>query len=363
MESMELNSPPSRFPDSEFWKGKKVFLTGHTGFKGSWLSFWLLRLKSEVVGYSLAPETNPSLFGILKLEQKMRSIIADVRDQNSITSAISEAQPDIIIHMAAQPLVRKSYLEPIATYATNVMGTVHVLEAARTVGKAGAVLVVTSDKCYENREWIWGYREHDRIGGHDPYSSSKGCAEIVTNSYRSSYFGAAEIGLATARAGNVVGGGDWSEDRLIPDIFRALEKAEPPLIRNPQAVRPWQHALEPLSGYLCLIEELYKKRSQYSDSWNFGPRDEDAQTVASIADQLCEHWGDDARWTKDTSLSQHEANYLKLDVTKAWNELKWKPVLRLQTALRFVVEWHKSWIGGADMVKVTDKQISEYLES
>ena len=302
----------------DFWKCKKVFLTGHTGFKGSWLSLWLQSMGADVMGYALAPPTTPALFDEAAVGEGMQSQIGDIRDLQAITQSMVSFGPDILIHMAAQPLVRLSYKQPVETYATNVMGTVHVLEAARQCPGLRAIVNVTTDKCYENREWEWGYREDEPMGGHDPYSNSKGCMELVTSAYRNSFFGKDQpVALASARAGNVIGGGDWAEDRLIPDILTAFEKQQPVVIRNPQATRPWQHVLEPLSGYLVLAESLWERGQDVAQGWNFGPKDEDARPVDWILDHMVNTWGEGASWALDQNPQPHEARYLKLDVSKA----------------------------------------------
>lgn len=344
-----------------FWMGKKVFLTGHTGFKGSWLSLWLQDCGSILMGYSLAPNTSPNLFEAGSVASGMHSIIGDVRDLESLTLAISEFSPEIVIHMAAQPLVRKSYENPVETYSTNVMGTVNILEAVRKTESVKAVVNVTTDKCYENKEWAWGYNEDDPIGGHDPYSNSKGCSELVTAAYRSSYYnyeGSAKI--ASARAGNVIGGGDWSEDRLIPDILRAFENNKPVKIRNPSATRPWQHVLEPLSGYLCLAEQLYIYGDKYAEPWNFGPEESDVKTVEAIIEYLATKWGAGANWIHDNSKQPHEAKLLKLDISKAKNILKWMPRWDLLSALDSIVEWHRERLKGSDLKTLTLKQIYKF---
>jgi CDP-glucose 4,6-dehydratase len=320
---------------SAFWKGKKVFLTGHTGFKGSWLSLWLQDMGAHVKGFALAPHTTPSLFEQARVEQGMAaSQIGDIRDLQTVTESMTAFDPDILIHMAAQPLVRLSYREPVETYATNVMGTVHVLEAARKCPSLRAIVNVTTDKCYENQEWEWGYRENEPMGGHDPYSNSKGCVELVTSAYRNSFFkGDDAPALASARAGNVIGGGDWAEDRLIPDILHAVEKGRPVIIRNPKATRPWQHALEPLSGYLVLAQHLWEHGHAFAQGWNFGPRDEDARPVEWILDHMVGAWGAGASWQLDSESQPHEARYLKLDISKAKTHLKWEPTWSLEATL------------------------------
>lgn len=347
--------------DPAFWKGKKVFLTGHTGFKGSWLSLWLQSLGAQVKGFALEPTTTPSLFKEARVAEGMESEIGDIRDLNAITASMTAFNPDILIHMAAQPLVRLSYREPVETYATNVMGTVHVLEAARQCSNLKAIVNVTTDKCYENREWVWGYRENEPMGGHDPYSNSKGCAELVTSAYRNSFFNAADTAaLASARAGNVIGGGDWAEDRLIPDILRAFEKEQPVVIRNPLATRPWQHVLEPLSGYLMLAEKLYTDGREFAEGWNFGSRDEDVQPVEWILNHMVEHWGQGASWQLDKNPQPHEAQLLKLDISKAAAKLKWQPRWSLAHTLDTIVDWHQSWLKDSGMQQQTLKQIEQY---
>ena len=344
----------------DFWRGKRVLLTGHTGFKGSWLSLWLQSMDSTLRGIALDPPTNPALFDVARVAAGMEHRIVDIRDFAAVKRQMDEFQPEIVIHMAAQPLVRYSYQEPIETYATNVMGTVHVLEAARHAGSVKAVINVTTDKCYENHEWVWGYREKDPIGGHDPYSSSKGCSELVTSAYRRSFCEQSGIALASVRAGNVIGGGDWSVDRLIPDVLRAFEANTPVVIRSPNAIRPWQHVLEPLSGYLMLAQALYEDNEKYSSGWNFGPNDDDAKPVQWIVDKMTSEWGGDATSTRDTSKHPHEANYLKLDISKATSLLGWKPVWNLDKALEKIIAWHIAWLSGADMRSLCEQQIAAY---
>jgi CDP-glucose 4,6-dehydratase len=344
-----------------FWTNKKVFLTGHTGFKGSWLSLWLQDCDSILMGYALAPNTKPNLFEAGSVADGMHSIIGDVRDLEHLTSVMNEFSPDIVIHMAAQPLVRESYNNPVETYSTNVMGTVNILEAVRKTASVKAVINVTTDKCYENKEWVWGYREDDPMGGQDPYSNSKGCSELVTAAFRSSYYnyeGSPKI--ASARAGNVIGGGDWSKDRLIPDILQAFENNKPANIRNPFATRPWQHVLEPLSGYLILAERLYLDGDKYAEGWNFGPEDTDVQSVQEMIESLVKLWGAGARWIQDDSEQPHEAQLLKLDISKAKKYLKWKPKWNTLTALKSIVEWNKEWLDGSDAKVITMKQIHQY---
>lgn len=355
--------------DSTFWQDKVVLITGHTGFKGSWLSLWLQSLGSKVIGYSLPAPTNPSLFEIARVGEAMTSIQGDVRDFEHLKSVVTEHRPQIVVHMAAQSLVRHSYENPVETYATNVMGTVNLLEAVRTAGNGNvkAVLNVTSDKCYENREWVWGYRENDPMGGHDPYSNSKGCSELVTAAYRNSFFNTADfqrhgVAVASARAGNVIGGGDWANDRLVPDILRALQSGAPARIRNSQAIRPWQHVLEPLSGYLLLAQKLWNDGAAYSESWNFGPADADARPVSWVADHLIKSWGDGARWAQDGGEHPHEAHYLKLDCSKARTRLDWHPRWHLEKALDAILSWHRAHQSGKDMREVTIGQIRPYVQ-
>lgn len=361
MEKMGMKSISPINPS--FWRGKRVLVSGHTGFKGSWLCLWLQSLNAEVFGLSLAPTTNPALFKEARVGEGMTSILGDIRDYETVYSAIQKAHPEIVIHMAAQPLVRYSYQEPIETYATNVMGTLHMLEAARRIGTVRAVINVTTDKCYENKEWIWGYREDEPMGGYDPYSSSKGCSELVTSAYRRSFYDNAGISLATARAGNVIGGGDWAEDRLVPDILRAFEKNQPVVVRYPRAIRPWQHVLEPLCGYLQLAEYLYQNGSAYSGAWNFGPNDHDAKPVEWIVEQMIARFGQGASWQKDDNHHPHEANYLKLDNSKAKSQLGWSPKWSIQQALENIVSWHKCWINKEDILQLCLAQISHYSES
>ena len=343
-----------------FWLGKRVFLTGHTGFKGSWMSLWLQSMGAIVRGVSLEPPTKPALFIVASVADGMDHQIADIREYDKVRSLMSEFKPEIVIHMAAQPLVRLSYQQPIETYATNVMGTVHVLEAARHAGSVRAIVNITTDKCYENKEWVWGYREEEPMGGHDPYSNSKGCAELVSNAYRKSFFKAEGIAMATARAGNVIGGGDWALDRLVPDILRALENQQPVLIRNPNAIRPWQHVLEPLSGYLLLAERLFEQGQAYAQGWNFGPLEDDAQPVQWITEQLCQSWGHDASWTLQPGEHPHEAHFLRLDISKVRQSLGWMPCWSLPVALSRITDWHKAWLSGFDMQDICLKQITQY---
>jgi CDP-glucose 4,6-dehydratase len=352
--------------DPGFWKGKKVFLTGHTGFKGGWLSLWLTSMGAKVTGYALAPNTTPNLFDVLAIDSLIeKSHIADIRDLSSLQKAMSSANPDVVIHMAAQPLVRYSYANPVETYAINVMGTVHVLESARSVNALRATVIVTTDKCYENKEWVWGYRENESMGGYDPYSNSKGCAELVTSAYRQSYFSNSNSinKVASARAGNVIGGGDWSEDRLSPDAIKAFEANKPLMIRNPLATRPWQHVLEPLSGYLILAQALYDQGLAFASGWNFGPRDEDNRSVQEVVDLLICGWGDSASWEKEGSEQPHEANLLKLDCSKAHTQLGWAPKWNLQNAVQKIVEWQKAFQAKENMQEVSLAQINQYMNN
>jgi CDP-glucose 4,6-dehydratase len=353
---------------SSFWLNKRVLITGHTGFKGGWLSLWLQSLGAEVTGIALNPSSNPNLFDVASVSRGMKSIIGDIRDLNFLIHSFKDFQPEIVFHLAAQSLVRSSYEFPVETYATNIMGTVHLLEAIRQTSSVKSVVCVTSDKCYENKEWMWGYRENDSIGGHDPYSNSKGCSELVVSGYRYSFFNSKKnghytVGVATGRAGNVIGGGDWSTDRLLPDIISAYQKSTPVLIRNPNSIRPWQHVLEPLGGYLKLAEALYFKREDYSEAWNFGPNDDGAKSVEWILQKisiLLEK--KDFSWEIDKGNHPHEANYLKLDISKAIDKLNWRPKLELTDALRMTLDWVNAQENGADMRNFCLNQINYYEE-
>lgn len=347
------------------WSDRKVFLTGHTGFKGAWLSLWLQQLGARVTGFALPPPSTPSLFEQAKVEAGMTSVIGDVRDREHLESALAGCQPEVVFHMAAQSLVRASYADPVGTYATNVMGTVNLLEAIRKVGGVRAVVIVTSDKCYENREWVWGYREGDPMGGFDPYSSSKGCAELVTAAYRNSFFSLEEFeshgtAIASARAGNVIGGGDWAADRLVPDIMRALLANESIRIRYPDAIRPWQHVLEPLGGYLLLAERLLSDGRACAQAWNFGPSDEEAQPVSWIVKRILQRWGSGS-WEMAKGNHPHEATYLKLDCSKSRTVLRWKPKMPLEKGLDVLVDWYKLCHKGGDLRAITMTQIAEYV--
>ena len=348
-----------------FWKGRRVFLTGHTGFKGSWLSLWLNALGADVTGYALEPPTQPSLFEQAGVSSAVNSICADIRDFSRLRSAIADSRPEVVIHMAAQSVVRRGYEDPIETYSSNVMGTVHLLEALRQLKQPCVVVNVTSDKCYENREWVWGYRENDPMGGQDPYSNSKACAELVTSAFRDSYFhtvgsGRVSIAVASARAGNAIGGGDWTRDQLIPDLMRAFLDSKPCLIRNPSAIRPWQFVLEPLRGYLMLAERLAEDASRFASAWNFGPAETDAKPVSWIADRLAQLWGAGGSWRSDEAPHPREAHSLKLDASKARAELGWEPVLPLIKALDWIVEWYRTVQTGGDLQCLTRRQIEQY---
>lgn len=351
----------------EFWKGKKVLITGHTGFKGGWLSLWLQNIGAQVIGASLDPPTKPSLYEQARVAEEMLSLCVDIRDLNKIKDIFSEFKPEIVFHLAAQPLVRYSYREPVETYQTNVMGTLNVLEAIRSVNSVCAAVMITTDKCYENREWEWGYRENEPMGGHDPYSSSKGCAELLIASYRDSYFPTVKYdehktAIASVRAGNVIGGGDWAEDRLIPDIVRAVQSNQTVHIRNPNSIRPWQHVLEPLGGYIELAEKLFGSGAQYAEGWNFGPKEEDARSVQWIVEKMTKLWGENASWVVDDGEHPREANYLKLDCSKAHTKLNWRPKWSLEQALGKIIEWHKAEQSDADMKAYTLLQIESYMK-
>jgi CDP-glucose 4,6-dehydratase len=349
------------------WQGRRVFLTGHTGFKGGWLALWLASRGALIRGYALDPETEPNLFTAASVGSVAEDVRGDIRDYPKLEASMREFSPEVVFHLAAQPLVRRSYTDPLGTYATNVMGTAHVLEAVRKTPSVRAVLCITTDKCYQNQEWVWPYRESDPLGGYDPYSSSKACAEIVSSAYRSSFFSVNQmhghhVAVATARAGNVIGGGDWSEDRLIPDLIRGFQAKHPVLIRRPEAIRPWQHVLEPLHGYILLAEKLLADPAKFASSFNFGPCEEDAWTVSRIATKLASLCGDGASWLCDDTPSVHEARYLRLDASKAHVELGWQPKLRIESALVWTMAWYSAWQKGEDMRRETRAQITAYEE-
>lgn len=352
--------------NKDFWCSKKVLVTGHTGFKGSWLCLWLNQLGAKVYGYALEPPTIPSLFELCKIGNTVNSVFGDIRDRGKLSRYINEVCPEIVIHMAAQPLVRESYENPVETYEINVMGTVNLLEAIRNCKSIKAVINVTTDKCYKNKEWYWGYRETEALGGYDPYSNSKACSELVTSAFRNSYFNNEKydihkVALATARAGNVIGGGDWAKDRLIPDCIQAILEEREILIRNPNAIRPWQHVLEPLSGYLMLAEKLYTQGIEFASSWNFGSEESDAKPVKYIVEKICDIWGHNATYSIDNNVNPHESHYLKLDCSKAKNKLKWYPNWNLDTSIIKTIEWIKVYKNNGNVLEECRKQIQEYI--
>jgi CDP-glucose 4,6-dehydratase len=350
---------PQATVEPAFWSGRRVLLTGHTGFKGAWMALWLQSLGAQVTGFADKVPTEPSLYELARVEEGMESVVGDIRDADAVAAAAAVCDPEIVIHMAAQPMVRRSFLEPRATYETNVMGTVNLLEAARTGASVRAIVNVTSDKCYENREWDWGYRENEPMGGHDPYSSSKGAAEIVTAAYRRSFFHEPDgARLASARAGNVIGGGDWGEDRLVPDVMRAVLAGESVRVRNPNAIRPWQHVINPLSGYLILAQALWED-PEAADGWNFGPADEEAQPVGTLVERLAELWPERVRWTVDEGPHPHEAHYLKLDSSRSRTRLGWRPLAPLEQGLAATADWYREYESGADMRAVTLAQLAQ----
>ncbi len=351
-----MNSFPS------FFREKKVLLTGHTGFKGGWLACWLKLLGAQVIGFALPPDTHPNLFEAAGINREMVSVIGDIRDFDSVARIFQQHSPEIVFHNAAQPLVRRSYRDPVATYATNVMGTVHVLEAVRNTPSVRAAVIVTSDKAYENREWFWPYREEDAMGGHDPYSSSKGCAELVSAAYRNSFFSGPDAArVATARAGNVIGGGDWSEDRLVPDIVRGIASGQPIVIRRPASIRPWQHVLEPLRGYLMLAQKLVENGSEYAEAWNFGPREEDAISVEALAKRVITSWKSGKLEVQPDPDAPHEAQVLRLSTAKARSRLDWQPALSLDQAIEWTVAWYESYYRDPNSAAgITQKQIQDY---
>ena len=364
---MEMLAMNLNHIDPLFWKNKNVFLTGHTGFKGSWLTLWLSSLGARVSGYSLAPNTTPSLFEALNINSLMhKSTIADICQLATLKRVMTDAQPDVVIHLAAQPLVRYSYANPVETYLTNVMGTVNVLESTRYIQSIKSTLVVTTDKCYKNNEWIWGYRENDPMGGDEPYSSSKACAELLTSAYRKSFFsdGSSQNNIASARAGNVIGGGDWAEDRLVPDVMKAIEENRALVVRRPESRRPWQHVLEPLSGYLMLSQALYRCGEKFATGWNFGPRDEDNVTAQEVASLVMRKWGGnhiELELMGDAAAQQHEAGLLKLDCSMSRTHLGWKPKWSLEEAVEAIVLWQHSYLAGDNMQKVSLNQIEQYM--
>lgn len=352
--------------EGQFWSGKRVFVTGHSGFKGGWLCLWLYHLGATVFGYALQAPTTPSFYQVCGIDRLVHSVHGDVRDAEKLTAAMLAADPEIVMHLAAQSLVRKSYRDPVETYATNVMGTINLLEGVRICPRVRAAVIVTSDKCYENREWLWGYRENEPLGGYEPYSSSKACAELVTAAYRNCYFNPSpdrkwRPAVASARAGNVIGGGDWAADRLVPDCIRAFSDGQTVVVRNPDAIRPWQHVLEPLNGYLTLAQKLYAGGPEYGEAWNFGPEDADAKPVRWVVQELCRLWGHNADYRIDTCQHVHEAGQLKLDCSKAKARLAWRPVLGLAEALEKVVEWSSAaHQGEADMRMMSLQQICDF---
>ncbi len=355
-------------PDKNFWKGKRVFLTGHTGFKGSWLCLFLNYLGANVTGYALEPNTKPALYPLCNIDSFVQTTIGDIRDLEKLQRSINKTNPDIVLHMAAQTLVRLSYQIPVDTFSVNVMGTVNVLEAVRHCSNVKAVVNVTTDKCYENKEWAWAYRENEPMGGYDPYSGSKGCSELVTSAYRNSFFNQNKysehgVAIASVRAGNVIGGGDWAEDRLIPDFVRAIQNNKKIILRSPKAIRPWQHVLEPLSGYLVLAEALYNKGPEFAQAWNFGPNDVDAKPVKWIVDTICNKWGNGAEYEIDSNPQPHEATYLKLDCSKAKTYLNWHPRWSLDTALDSIVYFTKAYLDNKPLTNICEQQIEVYLNT
>lgn len=352
--------------NKEFWQGKRVLLTGHTGFKGSWLSLWLQSMGVILRGIALEPPSNPALFEIANISAGMDHKILDIRNFIEVQSEIQNFRPEIIIHMAAQPLVRLSFQQPVLTYSTNVMGTVNILEASRSVDTVRCIINVTTDKCYENREWVWGYRESEQLGGNDPYSNSKGCSELITSAYRHSFYNPSKysehkVAIASARAGNVIGGGDWANDRLIPDILDAIGKGQKVNIRNPNATRPWQHVLEPLSGYLLLAESLYTSGTEFGEAFNFGPNYEDTKPVHWIVDQLCRYWGTDNLSYLDMEIHPHESQQLSLDCAKAKSKLGWHPHWNIDKSLQRIVDWQKEYLSNGNMRNFCMHQINEFM--
>lgn len=354
--------------DKSFWKNKRVLITGHTGFKGGWLSIWLASLGVNLKGIALLPSSEVSLFSEAKIDTLFDCDFVDIRDYDALLASMQRFKPEIVLHLAAQPLVRKSYISPRETYSTNVMGTLNVFEAVREIGDVKVLINVTSDKCYENKEWVWGYREQDPMGGYDPYSSSKGCSELLTSSYRQSFFHPLEydkhgVALASVRAGNVIGGGDWAEDRLVPDTLKAFQNNQVVNIRNPYSMRPWQHVLEPLSGYLKLAEQLYQQGGKFAEAWNFGPISNNELCVQDIVSYLANLWGTDAKWSVDQNIQPHEANFLKLDCSKSKTLLQWTPQWEINEVLMRIVHWHKAWMSGENMLDYCLSEINDYIKT
>ena len=347
--------------NTDFWKNKKVFITGHTGFKGGWMSLWLNKLEAKVKGYALDPQSDLSLFSLAKISDNLESQIGNIQDLALLKQSLKNFEPEIVIHMAAQPLVRSSYNDPVETYATNVMGTLNLFEAVRECESVKAVVNVTTDKCYENNEWLWGYRENEPMGGRDPYSNSKGCSELITTAYRQSFFNSdSTVSIASARAGNVIGGGDWAEDRLVPDALRAFNSGKPLAIRNPLAIRPWQHVLEPISGYLALAEKLYLEKDEFAEAWNFGPSEDDSWPVGEVVDFLVTEWPSYASWELEKGSQPHEAQLLKLDISKAKSRLNWRPLWNLEQTLKSIIDWNSAHMNNKNMQEVTLDQINNY---
>lgn len=345
---------------NKFWNGKKVLITGHTGFKGSWLAFWLGLLGAEVYGYALEAETQPNLFESLQLSERTKTVFGDIRHLPHFLETLHKVQPEIIFHLAAQSLVRRSYRQPVETYSTNVIGTVNILEAARNINSVRSIVISTTDKVYENAELGRAFREDEKLGGFDPYSSSKACAELAVSAYRSSFYAEGRCLIGTARAGNVIGGGDWSEDRLLPDVFRSLIFNEQLEIRSPESIRPWQHVLEPLAGYMMLAERLYNRENRFASAWNFGSGESDAQPVIWILNKIKDIWNDPITWNLSSDTHPHEAKILKLDSTKAQNELEWQPKLILAEAVKMTAEWYLGFKNGNNLINLTADQISFY---
>lgn len=344
-----------------FYKGKKVFLTGHTGFKGSWLSRTLIMAGAELTGYALCPPTEENIFDMIDLKSHMNSIEGDIRDREKLVKAVKDAKPDIVLHLAAQPIVRTSYKDPVYTYETNVMGTVNILEAVRQADCVRSFLNVTTDKVYKNKEWAWGYRENEELDGYDPYSNSKSCSELVTHSYRDSFLTEAGVAVSTARAGNVIGGGDFAVDRIVPDCVRAMAAKRPIQVRNPFSTRPYQHVLEPLAAYMMIAKAQYEDK-KFADAYNVGPDDKDCIETGTLVDLFCKYWGEGATWENLYDGGPHEANFLKLDSSKIKSTLGWKPVYGVEDAIRTTVDWYRAYLQGEDMVAMTDAQIATFFE-